>query len=245
MNRIELLIRLQDLDLARDELVRERDGFPEKIAAARAPLDSAESAERAAREKIQIATRARERLEKDIEFERSKLDERERKLRQVKTNDEFQAGQKELSEHRKRIAAMEDDVLVHMETIETLQRAIQASQAAAGSVRADVERVEGVLRARAAELEARLASADGELTSARSALDRATLAQYDMLRSRRGGTAVAEIQGGICQACRTRIPAQMYNELHAPDSQHICPTCNRIIFVRPTPKAPVEVEATG
>ncbi len=245
MNRIEQLIRVQELDLARDELVRERDGVPEKIAAARAPLDGALASERTARENLQLASRARERLEKDIDFERSKLDERERKLRQVKTNEEFQAGQKELAEQRKRITAMEDDVLGHMETAEALQREIQRSQGDADRVRAAVESVEGELRGRTAEIETRIAAFDRELAESRQALDRATLGLYDMLRSRRGGTAVAEIRGGICQACRTRIPSQMYNELHSPDIQHICPNCNRIIFVRIAPKAPLEAEATG
>lgn len=237
MTRIEMLVRLQELDLGRDDLVRERDAGPARLEAARAPLTAAEEAERLARERIQEATRAREKLEKEIEFERSKLDERDRKLRQVKTNEEYQAGQKELTEHRKRIAAMEDAVLKLMETAEELQKEIQTAITAAGSVRGAVEVVEREVVASTAALDAKIATVDQDAVVLRQGLDRNTLSHYDIVRSRRGGSAVAEVRGGICQGCRTKIPAQMYNELHAPDAQNICPSCNRIIYVRPTPKA--------
>lgn len=232
-----MLIRLQELDLGRDELVREREAGPSRLAVARAPLTSAQSAERLAKERIQEATRAREKLEKEIEFERSKLEERDRKLRQVKTNEEYQAGQKELAEQRKRIAAMEDAVLTFMETVEALQRDVNAAIAAADAVRGEVEAIEREVTASTIALDERIASVDKDAMALRQGLDRTTLSHYDIVRSRRGGAAVAEVRGGICQGCRTRIPAQMYNELHAPDAQNVCPSCNRLIYVRIPPKA--------
>ena len=232
-----MLLRLQELDLGRDDLVKERDAGPARLEAARTPLTSAQSAERTARERVQEVTRAREKLEKDIEFERSRLDERDRKLRQVKTNDEFQAGQKELTEHRKRIAAMEDSVLKLMETAEGLQRDIESAIAAAQAVRGEVEAVEREVVARTRTLDETITTLDHDATTLRHGLDRATLSHYDIVRARRGGAAVAEVKGGVCQGCRTRIPAQMYNELHAPDAQNVCPSCNRIIYVRLAPKA--------
>lgn len=238
MTRIEMLVRLQELDLGRDELVRERDAGPARLEAARAPLTSAQSAERLARERIQEATRAREKIEKEIEFERSKLEERERKLRQVKTNEEYQAGQKELTEHRKRIVTMEDEVLRFMETVEVLQREVDAAIAAADAVRGDVEATERDVVTRTTALDEKIASVDHDAMALRQGIDRTTLAHYDIVRSRRGGTAIAEVMGGVCQGCRTRIPAQMYNELHAPDAQNVCPSCNRIIYVRIVTKGP-------
>ena len=236
VTRIEMLVRLQELDLGRDDLVRERDSGPARLEAARAPLTSARSAERLARERTQEATRARERLEKEIEFERSKLDERDRKLRQVKTNEEFQAGQKELTEQRKRITAMEDTVLKFMETVEALQREIDDAIASAEAVRGDVEAIEREVIARTSALDEKIAAVDHDAMALRHGLDRGLLSHYDIVRARRGGAAVAEVKGGICQGCRTRIPAQMYNELHAPDAQNICPSCNRIIYVNLSPK---------
>jgi len=245
VNAMEKLIRLQELDAARDELARERDAGPLRLAAARAPLDAASAAEHTARERIQEATRARERLEKEIEFERSKLDERDRKLRQVRTNEEFQAGQKEMAEHRKRITAMEDEVLVHMERVEALQAEIRNAGAQAAKTRGQVEVVEAEVKARTEELDRRIAESDGEVAAMRTDIERSLLAHYDIVRTKRGGTAVSEVQRGICLACRTKIPAQMYNELHAPNTHHICPTCNRIVYVRWVPKAAASAEATG
>ena len=236
MTRIEMLLRLQELDIGRDDLVRERDAGPTRLEAARAPLTAAQAAERVGRERLQEATRAREKLEKEIEFERSKLEERNRKLRQVKTNEEFQAGQKELGEHRKRIAGIEDSVLTLMETVEGLQHEIAAAIATANRMRGDVEAIEREVAARTATLDQKIASVDQDAIAFRQGIDPATLSHYDIVRTRRGGSAVSEVSGGVCQACRTKIPAQMYNELHAPDAQNTCPSCNRIIYVRLAPR---------
>src|SRR2546425_928538 len=56
--------------------------------------------------------------------------------------------------------------------------------------------------------------------------------KYEMIFSRRGGVAVVEVRGGICQGCRMRVPPQLYNEIQRNEQVILCPSCQRMLFWR-------------
>ena len=56
--------------------------------------------------------------------------------------------------------------------------------------------------------------------------------KYELIFSRRGGVAVVEIRGGICQGCRMRVPPQLFNEIQRNQHVILCPSCQRILFWR-------------
>jgi predicted nucleic acid-binding Zn-ribbon protein len=59
------------------------------------------------------------------------------------------------------------------------------------------------------------------------------ISRYELIFSRRGGTAVVEVAGGICQGCYMNIPPQLGNELIRSDKVHLCPSCQRILYCKP------------
>ena len=54
--------------------------------------------------------------------------------------------------------------------------------------------------------------------------------RYGKIRAKIG-TGVAAVIGGICQACRVRIPPQQYNDMQRANSIENCPHCLRYIYV--------------
>jgi predicted nucleic acid-binding Zn-ribbon protein len=42
-----------------------------------------------------------------------------------------------------------------------------------------------------------------------------------------------EVAGGICQGCYMNIPPQLSNEIIRNDKVHLCPSCQRILYVKP------------
>ena len=72
-----------------------------------------------------------------------------------------------------------------------------------------------------------------ELIAANLARD--LVSRYELIFSRRGGTAVVEVAGGICQGCFMNIPPQLGNEIIRSDKIHLCPSCQRIVYVKPAP----------
>ena len=67
------------------------------------------------------------------------------------------------------------------------------------------------------------------------------MSRYELILSRRGGTAVVEVTGGICQGCYMNIPPQLWNELIRSEKVNLCPSCQRIVYY----KAPDAQEKTA
>ncbi len=59
------------------------------------------------------------------------------------------------------------------------------------------------------------------------------ISRYELIFSRRGGTAVVEVSGGICQGCYMNIPPQLWNEIIKSDKVNLCPSCQRILYHKP------------
>jgi predicted nucleic acid-binding Zn-ribbon protein len=64
------------------------------------------------------------------------------------------------------------------------------------------------------------------------------ISRYELIFARRGGTAVVEVSGGICQGCYMNIPPQLGNEIIKSEKLHLCPSCNRILYVKPSAGQP-------
>jgi predicted nucleic acid-binding Zn-ribbon protein len=57
--------------------------------------------------------------------------------------------------------------------------------------------------------------------------------QYETILSRKKGQAVVEIRGGTCEGCHMRVAPQLANEIHRNTRVIQCPSCHRILYVRP------------
>jgi predicted nucleic acid-binding Zn-ribbon protein len=89
--------------------------------------------------------------------------------------------------------------------------------------------------------------ADAEISELSAGLDvsrsqRAALAaeldanlrrQYETILSRKKGQAVVEIRGGTCEGCHMRVAPQLAIEIHRNTRVIACPSCHRILYVRP------------
>lgn len=59
------------------------------------------------------------------------------------------------------------------------------------------------------------------------------LRKYEGLKERKG-TAVADVEAGMCHACHVSLPPQMFAKILADTSIHQCPNCQRILLLRQT-----------
>jgi hypothetical protein len=59
------------------------------------------------------------------------------------------------------------------------------------------------------------------------------ITRYELIFARRGGTAVVEVTGGICQGCYMNIPPQLWNEIIRSEKVNLCPSCQRILYYKP------------
>ena len=208
------------------ELERARIAIPQAIEKAEARSAAATGAAAKLRSELEAAEKLRRTREAETQDLASKRDKLQGQSAVVKTNKEYTALLHEIDGHQKRIAEIEDDILVAMEQVETLGVEARGAEATARQVAQEVGKETDELRARLAEVERKLANAVEERTQILTALGGNVPALYNRaVRAR--GSGIARFEDGTCSGCHRSVPPEVINRVTAGEV-HICVSCQRI-----------------
>ncbi len=72
---------------------------------------------------------------------------------------------------------------------------------------------------------------DARREAQRNKIEPRALLMYEDVRRRRGGMAVARVQGSTCGACRIQMPDSVRKKAFNPDVLAQCPNCERILYL--------------
>ena len=62
-------------------------------------------------------------------------------------------------------------------------------------------------------------------------IDQSEVGKYENLRKNKGGTAVAKVERGLCQACRMSLPSQHLQRVKSGRQLVLCSSCGRMLFL--------------
>ena len=215
------------------ELERARAAIPPAIALAEARSKAATEAAAAVHAELDAVDkqrRAREAETQDIAAKRDKL---HGQSAVVKTNKEYTTLLHEIDMHQKRIAEIEDEILVAMESVERLGDDARTADLSARQVAGEVKQQTDELRARLAEVERKLAAAIEDRLKILAELGSAVQKLYERAVKARGA-GIARIEQGTCSGCHRTVPPEQINRVTAGEV-HICVSCQRI-FVPAEPR---------
>lgn len=235
MSRWDVLLAVQEHDTTADQIAHRRRTLPARgeleQAMARVTGVEARAAEMEA-SRTELA-RGQQRLEDEISLLRDKAKQHDTQLYSgtIANPRDLQALQDEIAALRRRISQLEDQELEVMEQIEPLE----AELARLAQERQDVDTEAERLRAAIAEQEVAL---DAELAGVRAARDEAAaqvepalLEEYEDLRPRLGGIAIARLVGGSCGGCHLALSAMEVDRIRhlAPEEPARCEECGRLL----------------
>jgi predicted nucleic acid-binding Zn-ribbon protein len=118
---IEILIKLQAVDLELYQSERFHQKYPEKLKKLEKKIEEEQVRFQQTKERLEGLQKERKQKEKDLEIEAERVKKAEEKLASVKTNKEYQAAVKEIEMLKQMNSAKEDEILLVMEGIDTLQ----------------------------------------------------------------------------------------------------------------------------
>lgn len=232
MAAIADLIALQETDLELDKAlarlgeIEESLAEPEELAQAREALEERTG-----------AVRGLKAQQKDLELAddevRDHAAEVERKLYggAVKNPKELQDLDADLKSLKALLKKRDDDLLALLEQVEAAEAEEADARAAVESLEADWKRSCNELLAERAQLEPRVETLRGQRESQSRRVERNILQLYDLVRSRRGGVAVARVERGMCQGCRISLPMSVMQRLRSGGGLIQCVSCERILLV--------------
>jgi predicted nucleic acid-binding Zn-ribbon protein len=235
MSRWESLLVVQEHDTRADQLAHRIETLP-----ARAELAKLEDAGAALdrqltdvqRRRDELA-RSQQRLEDEIASLTERASQAEKQLYSgaVSNPRELQALQDDVASIRRRIGQLEDDELEIMELTEPVDAERSELAGQRDQLDADAQR----LRAELAESESELAAELGEVRAERAAAAKSVpdelWTEYDELRSRLGGVAIARLAGTTCQGCHLALSAVEVDRIRkvSLDEAVHCEECGRLL----------------
>jgi hypothetical protein len=237
-NQIELLVNLQTIDLQ----LRERTDAIDTLRRELADLDATLSGQRQALEAVRAERAELESKRRDIEGtladEEVKMKDRRMRLNRIRNEKEASAVRREIEVAKEGTGLLEEQLMGIFEQLD----GVKARETELGAA---FEAIETKRASEKERIDLEIEELSNGLEESRSR--RETLAadleaplrrQYESILSRKKGQAVVEIRGGTCEGCHMRVAPQLANEIHRNTRVIACPSCHRILYVRPTEPAP-------
>jgi hypothetical protein len=160
------------------------------------------------------------------------MDKRMR-MNRIKNVKELQALQREIEQMRENNGVLEEELIKIMQDIDAVKLQIQAKEAEMAALQEQWQKQQQELEAQITGIDQAVSEAANRRQTIASQVTGDLISRYELIFSRRGGMAVVEVAGGICQGCYMNIPPQLSNEIIRSDKVHLCPSCQRILYVKP------------
>ncbi len=229
--QLNYLIQMQQLDNTIELTLIHSQENPRKIALVDQETQKVQEAFQNFKKEMEEIKKQRRVLEREVDEFDQKIKKSQVKLMEVKTNKEYRAMLTEIEELKKFKAGKEDLLL---EFLERAEEGAKKEKALKGEVEvkiAEGKQIKKELEKEGRGYEEEISELNRKKKELSSRVDSSLLKQYEFLRERLKGMAVAEVKEATCLGCHMLLPPQLYNELHRQDRIITCPSCLRILYL--------------
>jgi uncharacterized protein len=232
--QVEILATLQTIDRELKEYTGRKQGLLGELA-------SKEKDIRAKKGEIDalstgFAEKEKLRADKDRLFqdEGKKAIDKRMRMNRIKNAKELQALQREIEQMRQGNGELEEELIRIMQDLDNLKEQIQAKETEMVALQDEWKAKQTALNEQVKDIDTAVSEALARRQSIATQVNGDLISRYELIFSRRGGIAVVEVASGICQGCFMNIPPQLWNEMIRNEKLHLCPSCQRIVYVKPT-----------
>ena len=232
---LQALLDLQAIDTSIDQNRHRRATLVERSALedlerrrqeTRAALDAAAAA------RDEVAGR-QEVLESELAGAERRSGEVSRRLYsgEVSASRELQAMSEELGSIKARVSAIEDQILEVLEEREPLDALVGEHESALAGLDAERDSAAAALATAEAAVDEGIGGLEAQRQEVAAQVSPSLLGQYERLRSRLGGVAVARLVANRCDGCHLTLPATELDRIrHLPPGELVtCDQCGRIL----------------
>jgi predicted nucleic acid-binding Zn-ribbon protein len=217
------------------QLTRRLETLPERAQLSELSLEVAtvDAQLAAVKERRDDLSRGQQRLEDEIASLNARATQAESQLYSgaVTNPRELQALQDDVASIRRRIVHLEDDELEIMELSEPVEAELAQLVADRERIETETNRLTDDLVAAEAEIATEIAAVREERDKEAAGVPSELWDEYDTLRARHGGIAIARLVGTTCQGCYLRLSAveiDRIRRLDADEPVH-CEECGRLL----------------
>jgi uncharacterized protein len=146
---------------------------------------------------------------------------------------ELSALEKKIAELKRRAGALEDELLALMDRIEAARRGVTEQEALVRKLTALARQLGQDYAETKAKFEGEISDLQRQRDELVPQLEPAALREYEALRTKLGGVAVATIEGTLCTSCRNFVPSAVIGQVRLGRELVKCENCRRILVLKP------------
>ncbi|MFM8269005.1 MAG: zinc ribbon domain-containing protein [Pseudomonadota bacterium] len=167
--------------------------------------------------------------ESDLREKEDFLRKAESKMMEVKTNEEYQAAQRENETHKTEKGQLEEKVLGLLSELEVFKKTVKEADSIHQKKAAELNESKKKLQEEGKSIQRSYEELLEKRKSVLNQLDAPTKSLYEKASQAVKGIPISKIDKGLCCSCNVRIRPQLYNEVLGFKAVHRCPSCNRIL----------------
>jgi predicted nucleic acid-binding Zn-ribbon protein len=185
---------------------------------------------------VSFAEKEKLRLEKDrlLQDEGKKAMDKRMRMNRIKNIKELQALQREIEQIRQSNSDLEEELIRIMEDMEGVNGEIKAKEEDLAKLQEEWKNKQEEMQMQISGIDQAVTEAATRRQSIAAQITGDLISRYELIFSRRGGMAVVEVASGICQGCYMNIPPQLWNEIIKSEKVNLCPSCQRILYYKPS-----------
>jgi predicted nucleic acid-binding Zn-ribbon protein len=232
--QIEILASLQSVDRE----IKQQRGLKQGLLG---ELQTKEKEIQAKKREIELHTAAyleKEKLrqvkDRVLQDEGKKTMDKRMRMNRIKNTKELQALQREIDQIKQNNSELEEELIMVMEDIDAIKKDITSKQEEVAKMQQEWQNKQDELQAQISGIDRAVSEASTRRQTIASQVTGDLISRYELIFARRGGTAVVEVTGGICQGCYMNIPPQLWNEIIRSEKINLCPSCQRILYYKPS-----------
>lgn len=229
--QIELLEELNEIDRRARKIEEEAESFPHEIEKIENSLAEDEAVVNDLKESMENHETEKRDKDDDLSASSQNLSRFKARQREVKSNAEYHASQKEIDQAKKQMNALEDEILQLMETIEEEKEKLSQVEVELEEKRKKAEEEKKAILAKQKEAEAKMKKSVTEREKKKKSIDPKVIDIYESLKTKIKGNLLVSARNGTCMGCHLQIPPQLINDAMKLEKLHQCPHCLRILVV--------------
>lgn len=149
----------------------------------------------------------------------------------ISNHKELESLQASLESLKRQKETTETNLVEALEKIETFMTQLEKIREDFQGLKSAWEEKAKTLQKEGKELQKQFRLLKQKRESLTETLDKSSLTLYEQLRKRKGGVAIAPLQGDTCGACNMQVPSGIISAARVADTEPVyCPSCGRILF---------------
>jgi len=229
-DQFRLLLELQQVDDRLRALALTEQQLPQRLQSYETACITARQQLGAYQAAIEQSERQQRVWERELANHQEALRKTQSKAHEVKTNKEYSALLAEIDAAKQRLAALEDQLLVLMETTDQQRQASRDQEQQVQAALHALAEQQQHIQAEQETLRRAMVTEQEQRQETVRILEAPLYAQYQKVYGQHGGRVVAQLQGGVCTGCHLKIPPQLISEIRAQTQVFTCPHCRLMLF---------------